>query len=135
MSTVDTQEKFIELRANNESYASIAIKLDVSKTTLIKWAKDYEYEIHNQRSLNMDALQEQYKVGKQHRIQMLGERLQKLQTEAENRDLSEVPTYKLFELIDRTVQALEREETPFVYTEVEDGMRLQPLNTITTLSV
>lgn len=135
MSTVETQEKFIEMRANNESYASIATKLGVSKTTLIKWAKEYEYEIHNQRSLNMDALQEQYKVGKQHRIQMLGKRLQKLQEEAESRDLSEVPTHKLFELIDRTVQALEREETPFVYTEYSDTMQLEPWGTITKLSV
>lgn len=135
MSTIDIQEQFIEMRANNESYASIAIKLGVSKTTLIKWAKEYEYEIHNRRSLNMDALQEQYKVGKQHRIQMLGERLQRLQIEAESRDLSEIPTHKLFELMDRTIQALEHEETPFVYTEVEDRLRLEPLNTITKLSV
>lgn len=135
MSTVDTQERFIELRANNESYASIATKLGVSKTTLIKWARDYEYEIHNQRSLNLDALQEQFKVGKQYRIQMLGERLQKLQDEASSRDLSEVPTYKLFELIDRTVQALERQEAPFVYSIEEDGLVLESWNTITKLSV
>lgn len=135
MSTVDTQERFIEMRANNESYASIATKLSVSKTTLIKWARDYEYEIHNQRSLNLDALQEQFRVGKQYRIQMLGERLQRLQEEASSRDLSEVPTYKLFELIDRTVQALERQETPFVYSIEEDGLVLEPWNTITKLSV
>jgi transposase len=135
MSTVDTQEQFIEMRANNESYASIATKLGVSKTTLIKWAKEYEYEIHNQRSLNMDALQEQYKMGRKYRIEMLAGRLEKLQAEVEKRDLSEVPTYKLYEMIDRTVQALEREETPFIHTEVSDAFHIEPLVTKTHLSV
>ena len=133
MTTVDTQERFIELRANNVSFAKIAKKLGVSKTTLIKWAKDRQYDIINQRSYNIEALQEQYRVGKQHRIKMLADRLEKLLEEAEKRDLGDLPTIKLFELIDRTTQALASEETPFTYTEPQDIFYLEP--TLGTISV
>ena len=68
--TFDQMQQFIELRANNESYASIAKKLKISKTTLINWAKDCELEIQNRRTITQEALNEQYKAGQQHRLQM-----------------------------------------------------------------
>lgn len=134
MTTTDTHERFIELRANNISYEKIAKELGVSKVTLMTWAKTYQHDIANCRSYRLNALQEQYKVGKEHRIKMLGDRLERLLKEAESRDLSEIPTYKLFELIDRTSLALEREETPFTVTEVNDSFSFLDTETITTFT-
>ncbi|HMS49840.1 MAG TPA: hypothetical protein PKA02_00170 [Candidatus Saccharibacteria bacterium] len=135
MSKTDKHEKFIELRASNESYANIAKKLDVSKTTLFTWAKQYENEIQNQQGLYLDNLQEQYKIGKQHRIKVLGKRLEKLLEEVEKRDLKDVPTSKLYEMIDKTMQALAREEMPFVYTEIQNSFELEPYKTKKTFNI
>ncbi len=135
MSKPEKHEKFIELRASNESYANIAKKLDVSKTTLFNWAKQYENEIQNQQGLYLDNLQEQYKIGKQHRIKVLGKRLEKLLEEVEKRDLKDVPTSKLYEMIDKTMQALAREEMPFVYTEIQDSLELEPYKTKKTFNI
>jgi transposase len=135
MSKSDKHEKFIELRASNESYTNIAKKLDVSKTTLLNWAKQYENEIQNQQGLYLDALQEQYKIGKQHRIKVLGKRLEKLLEEAEKRDLKDVSTSKLYEMIDKTMQALAREEMPLVYTEIQNSFDLEPLKSKKTFNI
>ena len=39
-------EEFIKLRAEGYSFDNIAEKLKISKPTLIKWSKEYEFEIN-----------------------------------------------------------------------------------------
>ena len=93
--TLKTKQQFIELRANNESYEKIAKKLKVSKTTFIAWAKDSELDIENLRAITFEALQEQYKVGQQHRLQMWSEQLEMMRTELKTRGLGDIQTTKL----------------------------------------
>ena len=95
--TLKTKQQFIELRANNESYEKIAKKLKVSKTTFIAWAKDSELDIENLRAITFEALQEQYKVGQQHRLQMWSEQLEMMRTELKTRGLGDIQTTKLVE--------------------------------------
>lgn len=135
MTSLDTKQKFVELRANNESYSRISTTLGVSKTTLIEWAKEFEYEIQNQRSIYYNALLEQYKVGKQYRVQLLGDRLKLLIDEASKRDLSVVPTVKLFEMIDNTMQTLAKEEVECVFTEKNEIPFWEPETRIVKISV
>jgi|SRR5579884_2802724 len=123
MATVETKQKFIELRANNESYASIAKKLGVSKTTLISWAKDCETEIRNLRAITFESLQEQYKIGKQHELQLWSEQLEMARKELTKRSYSDVPTLKLIELLDNFTEKLNNLATrvQFQSEEYEDG--------------
>ena len=90
-----TQNRFIELRAQNWSYARIAKELGVSKQTLINWSKQYEIEISNLRAIELEELQEQYQLTKAARIQLLGLELKRLRDELAKRDLSTMPTDKL----------------------------------------
>lgn len=92
--------KFIELRAENVSYAKIAKEIGVSKTTLIDWAKDCQLEIENRRAVTYEALNEKYRVGQQHRLEMWSEQLEAVRAELKKRGLGDVPTVKLVEMLD-----------------------------------
>lgn len=125
MKDLATHEKFIELRANNESYQTIAQKLGVSKTTLIQWSKEYKTDIGNMRALSLDALQQQYKVSKQERIALLSNQLQEVRKELESRGLKDIPTHKLLELLMKLNVHLAKEEAPITLTEEYNGLFLQ----------
>jgi len=107
--TLKTKQTFTELRANNESYEKIAKKLKVSKTTLIAWAKELELDIENLRAITHEALNEQYKVGQEHRLQMWSEQLEMVRTELKTRGLGDIPTAKLIELLDSLSEKLKSE--------------------------
>jgi transposase len=107
--TFEQMQQFIELRAENVSYAKIAKQLGVSKTTLIDWAKNCELEIENRRAITREALNEQYKVGQQHRLQMWSEQLEAVRAELKQRGLADVPTVKLIEMLDTLSEKLRAE--------------------------
>jgi predicted DNA-binding protein YlxM (UPF0122 family) len=107
--TFEQMQQFIELRAENVSYAKIAKQLGVSKTTLIDWAKNCELEIENRRAVTLEALNEQYKVGQQHRLEMWSEQLEAVRAELKERGLKDVPTVKLIELLDVLTTKLQGE--------------------------
>ncbi len=107
--TFEQMQQFIELRAENVSYAKIAKQLGVSKTTLIDWAKNCELEIQNRRAVTLEALNEQYKVGQQHRLEMWSEQLEAVRAELKERGLKDVPTVKLIELLDVLTTKLQGE--------------------------
>lgn len=95
----ETKEQFIELRAKGVSFEKIAKELGVSKQTLITWSKQFQIEISNLKAIKLEALQEQYYVAKEKRVQLLGKKLEILIKELDKRDISGVPTVKLFELV------------------------------------
>jgi transposase len=107
--TFDQMQQFIEPRAENVSYAKIAKQIGVSKTTLIDWAKDCQLEIENRRAITREALNEQYKAGQQHRLQMWSEQLEAVRTELKTRGLADVPTVKLIEMLDTLSEKLKAE--------------------------
>ncbi len=105
----EQQAEFIALRAKGYSYTKIAQKLQVSKGTLTAWSQSFEREIAVLKALELEALQEQYYLLKEGRIELLGGLLEKLKAEALSRDLSEVSTEKLLELMLKVYQALKEE--------------------------
>lgn len=104
-----TKQQFLELRADGWSYQRIAAELKVGKQTLINWSKELRHEIANLRAIQMEALQEQYGALVTHRIRLFGEKLRALERELDTRDLSELPTEKLLNLMLKYAQALGRE--------------------------
>ncbi len=106
---VELKENFIRLRAQGFSYAKIAERLGVAKSTLANWNADLEAEIASARAMELEALQEEYFLLKEKRISLLGEQLRRLRDELETRDLSEVATEKLLELQLRYYTSLKEE--------------------------
>lgn len=114
---LDQKEKLIELRAKEVSYQRCAEEIGVSENTLMKWGRELEVEINNQRQLELDALQEKFYVTKKKRIEFYGEQLNRFHAELEKRELSDIPTEKLFDLAMKAVATLKQEETKISFKE------------------
>lgn len=99
ISKTDKKDKFIELRAKEHSYDYIAKVLSVSKVTLISWSKLYNTDVNNLREITRESLREKYKIGRQHRVEVLSEQLNKLKAELSKRSLSDVPTPQLLTML------------------------------------
>jgi len=105
----EQKSRFIHLRAKGNSYARIVNKLGVSKGTLVSWNTELEAEIAQVRSIELEALQEEFFLLKEGRIRLLGEQLKAIQTEIRKRDLSKVKMDKLMELQLRYFEELKGE--------------------------
>ncbi|MED4051554.1 hypothetical protein [Priestia megaterium] len=92
-------EKFMELRAKGKSFNQIAQQLKVGKQTLIDWNKEFREEVANRKAVEIEALQEKYFLTVQKSIEFYGSKIQRLENELKHRELLEVPTEKLFELL------------------------------------
>jgi len=122
MKDTDKQKKFIELRGKNWSFQRIADEIKVSKSTLIKWSKEFKYEINNINQMELEALYEQHKMTKEQQINYMGELQGKLLTELKNRDLTDVKSDKILDMLLKTNDKLENlqpEISPTFRTEEE----------------
>jgi hypothetical protein len=99
MEILETKQRFIELRAKGWSFDKIAIETGKAKQTLIDWSKELEEEIANCKALELELLYESYYLYKENRLRMFGELISRIKEELANRDLSEVPTDKLLDLL------------------------------------
>ena len=108
MHTPETKQKFIALRAQGRSYENIAKELNVAKSTLILWSRELRFEIQNQRAIVLDDLHERILGNAQHRISQLNLKLAKLEGELQQRDLSDVPTARLYAMAEKMRRDIER---------------------------
>jgi hypothetical protein len=99
MELISTKQEFIELRAKGWSFDKIAKQTGKAKQTLIDWSKELQDEIANLKASELEAIYESYYLLKENRLQTLGGVLNKIKDEILNRDLKEVPTDKLLELL------------------------------------
>ena len=99
METTELKERFIELRAKGWSFDKIAKETGKAKQTLIDWSKELQDEIANRKALELEALYESYYLMRENRLQTFGAMRTKIKEEVERRDLSDVPTDKLLELL------------------------------------
>ena len=99
MKDAKTKEKFIELRAQGLSYQSIAAELGISKQTALNWAKELSIEIHNLKMLELDALYQKHFLSTKRRIELFGVQLMRIKDELAKRNLEQVPTERLYELL------------------------------------
>lgn len=109
MEPIELKEKFILLRAKGYSFDRIARELGKNKQTLVNWSREFEEEIANLKSMEIEALNERFFISKQHKIEVFGELLNKIKAEIEERDLQEVPTDKLMELFLKYYTLIESE--------------------------
>lgn len=66
---------------------------------------------------------------KEKRIQLFGEKLEAIKNELDKRDLSEIPTEKLFNLFIKLVTNLKREETETIFQGIVDFVDFATVDT------
>lgn len=137
METIGTKEKFIELRAKGLSFDKIAKELGKAKQTLIDWSKELQDEIANRKALELEALYETYYLQRESRLQTFGAMLTKIKKEVESRDLSDMPTDKLLELLLKYNSQVKEEIVEPIYKSsqelIEERQDRELLEELTTL--
>jgi len=109
MKPTEMKEKFIQMRVDGISYSAIAKELCVSKQTLIEWGKSFQIEIKNFKTIRMEELYEKYTLTKEGRIKLWGELIEKVREELTGRNLMDVSTDKLFDILPKIAQAQDKE--------------------------
>ena len=134
---LETKERFIELRAKGWSFDKIAKEIGKAKQTLIDWSKELQEEIANRKALELEALYETYYLQRESRLQMFGAMLTKIKKEVERRDLSDVPTDKLLELLLKYNSQVKEEIVEPIYKSsqelIEERQDRELLEELTTL--
>lgn len=115
MGDLKDKEKFIELRAKGWTFDKIAKELHKRKATLIDWSKELESEIANRKAIELEVLYEKHYLLKEQRIEKLGNLLNKIINEIDNRDLKDIPTNKLFDLLLKYNKEIKEEMIEPVY--------------------
>lgn len=139
METTELKERFIELRAKGWSFDKIAKETGKAKQTLIDWSRELQDEIANRKALELEALYESYYLMRENRLQTFGAMLTKIKEEVERRDLSDVPTDKLLELLLKYNSQVKEEIVEPIYKssqeikeERQDRELLEELTTLQT---
>ena len=121
MNDLEKQQRFVFLRAEGWSFARIAQEIQISKPTLIKWSRKFQFDVQNHRAINAEALQEKWLSTREARINALGEHLRKVETELSSRNLADLSTSRLFALADSLRRQIRRETGPIEFsTPVSD---------------
>ncbi|MEI7827830.1 MAG: helix-turn-helix domain-containing protein [Euryarchaeota archaeon] len=92
----ETKARFVELRGQGLPLKRIADEIGVSKTTLVNWEQDFKEQIDNLRAVELEALYDKYFLSVRKKVEFFGDVLSRIQGELETRDLSTIPTEKLF---------------------------------------
>lgn len=98
MKDMETQQRFIQLRAQGWSFARMARELDTAKGTLVNWSRKFRFEIANQRAIELEALQEQLVATREARARADAEQLRRVEAELATRNVADLSTGQLFRL-------------------------------------
>ncbi|MDD3710629.1 MAG: helix-turn-helix domain-containing protein [Methanothrix sp.] len=122
---VETRDRFVELRAEGHTLTKIVEELDISYNTACTWNRDYTERIKAARAIKLEELLDRYLMAKEQKIELFGERLLAVKEELARRDLSDVPTPKLFDMFFKCQTALEKEAVKPVFWTDEDIERVK----------
>lgn len=122
MTGLAVKEQFIELRGGGLSFAAIAEKLNVSKTTLVKWSKDFEADIHNLREIHAESLRERFRVNSERRISLFAKHLDAIEVELATRtgQYGAFKTEQLFDLATRLMREIAVTDAPLKLNRYEE---------------
>jgi len=130
MKEPELKEQFVELRSQGFSFATIAERLCVAKSTLIEWSKDLELDIKNFRQIHLEAMREKYRVGVEKRIELFGQQLNTIETELSKRDLTQLPTERLLDLLLKFGRELKTDDIPLTLYHRSDGFDFDRLSSV-----
>ena len=98
MHTADTQDKFMDLRAQGWSLGHIATEIHVSKRTLVEWNREFAADIQSIRAAELELLKEKILASREEELDRLARLRKDVSDELANRTLKFVPIEKLFRL-------------------------------------
>src|SRR5258708_13111549 len=98
MHTADTQDKFMDLRAQGWSLGHIATEIHVSKRTLVEWNREFAADVQSIRTAELELLKEKIIASREEELDRLARLRKDVSDELANRTLKFVPIEKLFRL-------------------------------------
>jgi hypothetical protein len=99
MKDIETKYRFVELRAQDKSLRALADELGIGLQTAVRWDYELKEQIENRKAMELNALLERYQLTMQAKIERYGAELKRLTKELQERDLAEVPTPKLYDIL------------------------------------
>jgi transposase len=99
MKEMETKHRFLELRAQGKSLRTVADELSVGRQTLVRWEREYKEQIENLKAMELEALLERHRLTVQAQIERYGVELKRVTEELQKRDLADVPTPKLYDIM------------------------------------
>ena len=96
---IKTKHSFVELRAQDKSLRTAADELGIGLQTAVRWERKLKGQIDDLKIMELDALLERHRLTLQAQIERYGNELTRLNDEIEKRDLAEVPTPKLYDIM------------------------------------
>ncbi len=103
-----TKDQFIALRADGLSYAQCAQQLNVSKHTLINWAKEQKPQLDALRAIHTEALLDQYQLRLHQRIILLAAQYHRVVQTIEKANLLAPGVSSLFTILLKLNTALDK---------------------------
>jgi len=118
----ENQKQFLVLRADGMTFDNIALKLKVTKPTLMKWSKLFKDDLNDLKCLAILALKEQYKYTQKSKYETLLKHLNKVDEAIEKKDLSKVSIKDLLALKNDILENLNITEsnTNFINLDLDD---------------
>jgi len=118
----ENQKQFLVLRADGMTFDNIALKLKVTKPTLMKWSRLFKDDINDLKCLAILALKEEYKYTQKGKYEILLKHLKKVDEAIEKKDLSKVSIKDLLALKNDILESLNITEsnTNFVNLDLDD---------------
>lgn len=99
MKEVETKHQFVELRAQGKSLRTASDELKIGLQTAVRWERELKEQIANLKAIEIDALLERHQLTVQAQIERYGFELARVTEELKKRDLSDVPTPKLYAIM------------------------------------
>lgn len=106
MVTLDVKEEVIRLRAMDYSLDKIASTLSISKPTVIEITNEFSAEIDKARASHRNTITDDLAYTAQERSKLYRGLISKVHAEIISRDISAVPTERLFTILERTERSL-----------------------------
>jgi len=99
MKEVETKHQFVELRAQGKSLRIASDELKIGLQTAVRWERELKEQIANLKAIEIDALLERHQLTVQAQIERYGFELARVTEELKKRDLSDVQTPKLYDIM------------------------------------
>ncbi len=113
MKPQDQKQTFIELRAENKSYSSIAKTLRISKATCTAWERELKKQIAELKREQLAELYETYYMTREARIKRLGDTLTSINRALSKCDFTKIAPERLLDYQLKYIEALKEEYVPF----------------------
>lgn len=99
MKDFETKQRIVELRAHGKSQRAVAEELGIGLQTVVRCERALTEQIENHKVMEFEALFERHRLTRQAQIERYGIELARVSEEIQKRDLSDVETPKLYDIM------------------------------------